>query len=118
MKRLLSPLALVIAGLPLSACADDGYGRSGLNWTSYPYSGWYDGYYGSIFDGYWGTDNVFYFRLRDNELRYHRDAHRHFRRDGVDRDFRFRRFDGAIQSPPRRGTRMPRFPGGEQRRRP
>lgn len=117
MKRNIALLAIALAALPLSACAGDryGYGYGGMAWSGYPYSGWYDSYYGPFHDGYWGNDGFFYFRLNSRDRSYRRDAYRHFRRDDRQPGDRFRRFEGNIQSPPQRGTRMPSFPRDRDR---
>jgi len=117
MKNLILPLGLALATVPLSGCVTDGYGYGEMEWSSYPYSGWYNGYYGSIYDGYWGTDNYFYFRLDRNDHRFRRGDHEHFRRGDDRQDGRFRRFEGVMQPPPR-GTRMPNFPQRDRQRPP
>lgn len=114
MKRTFALLGLALATAPLSACAGDGYGYGGLTWSSHPYYGWYDNYYGPFHDGYWGNDSYFYFRLNDRERSFRRDRNRHFRRDDRPPGDGFRRFEGTTQPPPR-GTRMPRFPRDGQR---
>jgi len=106
----------VAAGATLtSGCADDIYGRGGLTWSSHPYYGWYDNYYGPFYDGYWGTDGYFWFRLHEGEGRFRRDESRHFRRENSSGSDRFHRFEGTMQ-PPRDGARMPRFPQQSRRR--
>lgn len=109
MKRLILGMSAALASLTLTACLDDGYGRGGLYWSQYPYSGWYDGYYGPIYDGYWGTDSYFYYRLRRDDQRYYRDGQKHFRRGDIAPGGNYRRFEGTNQQPPQ-GTRMPKFP--------
>lgn len=109
MKRTTALLGLALAALPLGACVDDGYRWGGVVSVSYPYNGWYDGYYGSIYDGYWGSDNYFYYRLNEREKTYRRDNRYHFRRDGTQPSPTYRRFEGTMRSPPQ-GTQMPRFP--------
>jgi hypothetical protein len=113
MKRLIIGLAVALGSLSLAACAEDGYGYGRLSWSSYPYSGWYDNYYGPIYDGYWGTDNYFYYRRQSQDNRYYRDRQQHFRRGDMAPGGNFHRFEGTNQQPPR-GTRMPRFPRGDQ----
>jgi hypothetical protein len=112
MKRSMIGLAIALAALPLTACVEDGYGSGGLFWSSYPYSGYYDDYYGSIYDGYWGTDNFFYYRRSDQDHRYYRDQQQDFRRGGAMPGGNFHRHEGTNEQP-RRGTRMPHFPRGE-----
>lgn len=115
MRRMVAALALgVVAAVP-AGCADDMYGRGAVSWSSYPYYGWYDNYYGSFYDGYWGTNGYFWFRRSPEAKRYRRDSARHFRRENMERDPRFRRFERTL-APPRRGTRMPNFPGPRHRR--
>jgi hypothetical protein len=112
-KTRIALLGLALAALPLSGCVtDDGYG---VGWSSYPYSGWYDGAYGPIYDGYWGLDGLFYYRSGPGDRSYRRDDRQHFRRGDAAPDGRFHRFDGTMQRPPQ-GTRMPRFPGGDHGR--
>ena len=106
---MLAAIALGVTATLPAACADDVYGRGIISWSSYPYYGWYNGYYGPFYDGYWGTDGYYYFRLSAAERRYRRDRARHFRREAVRNDRRFRRFERTLQPPPR-GTRMPNFP--------
>lgn len=113
MKRAIAGISIVLASLTLASCLDDTYGRGSLYWSQYPYSGWYDGYYGPIYDGYWGTDNFFYYRLRRDDQRYNRDGQRHFRRADVTPGANFHRLEGTNQPPPQ-GTRMPAFPKGER----
>jgi hypothetical protein len=48
---------------------------------SYPYNGWYDGYYGPIYDGYWGRDGFFYYRSAPDARAFRRGDRNHFRRD-------------------------------------
>ncbi|MXO57644.1 hypothetical protein [Pontixanthobacter gangjinensis] len=109
MKRILAALFIGLAAAMPAACVDNVYGRGTLAWSSHPYHGWYNGYYGPFYDGYWGTDGYFWFRLDRVERRYRRDRDRHFRREAVRNDRRFRRFERTMRPPPR-GTRMPHFP--------
>jgi hypothetical protein len=109
MKRPLILACLAASTLSLSACYHDGYdSRVTVSWSTYPYYGWYDGYYGTIYDGYW-VDNLFYYRLTPQDRAFRRGDPRHFRRgDTRPAEPRFRRFDGTLRPPPQ-GTRMPRF---------
>lgn len=109
MKRTVAAIALGLAATLPSACANDIYGRGVVSWSSYPYYGWYDGFYGPFYDGYWGTDGFFYFRLTIGDTVFRRDRERHFRREAVRNNARFQRFERTF-SPPPRGTRMPNFP--------
>lgn len=109
MKGTLAAIALAFVATLPSACAGDTYGRGIVSWTSYPYHGWYNGFYGPFHDGYWGTDGYFYFRLLAEDRFYRRDRARHFRREAVHGNSAFRRFDRNLTPPPR-GTRMPSFP--------
>lgn len=87
MRRQLLALAIATAPLLLSACAEDygyggyGYGGSGYYGRPYRYSGWYDGYYGSIYDGYWGRDGYYYYRRAPGERFFYRGDRDHFRYD-------------------------------------
>jgi hypothetical protein len=112
MKRSIIALATGLTLLSLTACVDDGYGYGSLYWSSYPYSGWYDNYYGPIYDGYWGADNYFYYRRQSQDHRYYRDRQQHFRRGDITPGGNFHRFEGTNQQPPQ-GTRMPHFPRGD-----
>lgn len=103
-------LLAAAAALPLAlgACAyegayyDDGY-YGGYYDDDYYYDGYYDGYYGPYAGGYWAIDGFFYYWLLD---RYHRDEHRHFRRDHFQGSHRFRGDrDGPNRHP--RGYRPP-----------
>jgi len=116
MKHTFSSLALALAATLPAACVNDVYGRGALTWSSYPYVGWYNDYYGSFYDGYWGTDGYFWFRLDAVERRYRRDKERHFRREATRSDRRFKRFERNLRPPPN-GTRMPNFPRDRARRR-
>lgn len=109
MKQLAAALALAAAATLPAACDRDAYGSGSFTWSSYPYDGWYNGYYGDFHDGYWGTDGYFWYRLTPADRRYRRDERRHFRRDNRPYDPRYHRFDRRMD-PPRRGTRMPKFP--------
>ena len=109
MRHFAAALALAVAATLPAACSDDVYGRGGLTWSSYPYYGWYDNYYGDFYDGYWGSDGYFWYRLSPTDWRYRRDERRHFRRDNRPYDPHYRRFDRRLD-PPRRGTRMPHYP--------
>jgi len=112
MKRsiVLRGLGALIASLLLAGCVADGYTYGvGMSWSSYPYSGWYDGYYGPFYDGYWGTDNYFYYRLHEHDRDYRRGDRNHFFRGEVVPNPRFHRFDGNTRQPPQ-GTRMPNYP--------
>ena len=109
MKGTLAAIALAFVATLPSACTGDTYGRGIVSWTSYPYHGWYNGFYGPFHDGYWGTDGYFYFRLLAEDRFYRRDRARHFRREAVHGNSAFRRFDRNLTPPPR-GTRMPNFP--------
>jgi hypothetical protein len=114
MKRFTLLLGIAIVALPLAACVEDGYGYGVYSTT--PYYGWYDGYYGSIYDGYWGADNFFYFRLTPNDRAYRRGDRQHFRKEPVPGG-RFDRFEGTIRQPPQ-GTRMPHYPHDRQQGQP
>lgn len=78
MKKVL--LALV-AGLAVSACADDYWGYD----SDYYYGdrAYYDGAYGPYYRGYWGGDGSFYYSPGRGRP-YLRDHGRHFRRDYAD----------------------------------
>ncbi|MBS0387763.1 MAG: hypothetical protein JSR15_04715 [Proteobacteria bacterium] len=103
-------LGILLTSLPLAGCVTDGYTYGvGMSWSSYPYDGWYDGYYGQIYDGYWGTDNYFYFRQHDQDRYYRRGDSNHFMRGDAAPDPRFHRFEGQTRQPPP-GTRMPKYP--------
>ena len=108
MKRPLILACLAASTLSLTAC-HDGYGsRVAVGWSSYPYYGWYDGFYGPIYDGYW-VDSIFYFRRSPQDRAFRRGDPLHFRRGTVrPPDSRFRRFEGTLRPPPQ-GTSMPRF---------
>lgn len=116
MKYAFSALALAVAATLPAACVNDVYGRGGLTWSSHPYHGWYNGFYGPFYDGYWGTDGYFWFRLDAAEQRYRRDKERHFRREAMRSNKRFKRFERTLR-PPSKGTRMPKFPRNQTRRR-
>jgi len=105
MKRPLMFACLVGAMVPLGGCVDHYRGSAVVSWSSYPYYGWYDGFYGPIYDGYWGTDSFFYFRLNPADRVFRRGDAMHFRREATPR---FQRFEGDLRPPPQ-GTRMPRF---------
>lgn len=109
MKRSTALLGLALVCAPLAACADDTYYDHPGSWSSYPYSGWYDGYYGDFYDGYWGLNGSFYFRFRDSDRYYRRDDRHHFRQGDRPPDSHYRRFEGTTRPPPPR-TRMPNFP--------
>lgn len=109
MKHFAAALALAVAATLPAACDDDVYGRGSLTWSSYPYYGWYDDYYGAFHDGYWGTDGYFWYRLSPDHRRYVRDDRGHFRRDNRNDDRRYRRFERRMD-PPRDGTKMPNYP--------
>ena len=103
-------LGVVAASLMLVGCAADRYTYGvGMSWSSYPYSGWYDGYYGPFYDGYWGTDNYFYYRLHEHDRHYRRGDGNHFRHGDAAPNPRFHRFDGQTRRPPQ-GTHMPNYP--------
>lgn len=100
---------LALAGLPLSACVEDGYGYGvGSTWYGSSYDGWYDGAYGPIYDGYWGTDDYFYYRQNERD-HYRRGDRNHFHRGDRAPDGRFHRFEGRTRQPSR-GTQMPNYP--------
>ncbi|MGQ7829451.1 hypothetical protein [Altererythrobacter sp. Z27] len=115
MRKILAAAALALALTLPAGCADDIYGRGSLTWSSHPYYGWYDGYYGDFYDGYWGTDGFFWFRLAPHENRYRVDRERHFRSREVTGQPHYKRFERNLQPPPR-GTRMPNFPNRRDRR--
>ncbi|MEJ2409652.1 MAG: hypothetical protein P8Y48_10010 [Novosphingobium sp.] len=108
MKRPLVLTCLAASVLSLSACYDGYDNHVAAGWSSYPYYGWYDGYYGPIHDGYW-ADNTFYYRLSPRDRTFRRGDPLHFRRgDARSTGPHFRHFQGTLRPPPR-GTRMPRF---------
>jgi hypothetical protein len=112
MRPLAAALALAAAATLPAACTGDVYGRGVMTWSSYPYYGYYDGFYGPFYDGYWGTDGFFWYRLSRDGDRYRRDDAHHFRRE----DPRYQRFDRQMQPPPN-GTRMPNYPRDRDRMR-
>ena len=114
MKPIAAAITLAIAATLPAACHHDVYGRGALVWSSYPYYGWYDGYYGTFHDGYWGTDGYFWYRMTPQERRYRKDERRHFRRENRDGNPAYKRFDRRM-NPPRDGTRMPNYPRGQNR---
>ena len=115
MKRMSKSLILALATLSLSACVSGGYHHAHMvGWGTYPYYGWYDGFYGPIYDGYWGDDGDFYYRLHRDDRVYHRDDHEHFRLRDADRPGNnFHRIEGRTHEPPQ-GTRMPHFRRSQQ----
>ncbi|MCJ2178162.1 hypothetical protein [Novosphingobium album (ex Hu et al. 2023)] len=108
MKRPVILTCLAASVLSLSACYD-GYGsRVTVSWSTYPYYGWYDGFYGPIYDGYW-VNSIFYFRLTPQDRAFRAGDPQHFRRgDMRPTEPRFKRFEGTLRPPPQ-GTHMPRF---------
>ncbi|WP_157081191.1 hypothetical protein [Novosphingobium naphthalenivorans] len=108
MKRPVILTCLAASVLSLSACYD-GYGSHvSVGWSTYPYYGWYDDFYGPIYDGYW-ADNIFYYRLSPQDRAFRRGDPQHFRREEMrPAEPRFKRFEGTLR-PPEQGTRMPRF---------
>lgn len=115
MRRSMVVLSLALSALPLTACVEDGYGYGSLYvGSAYPYSGYYDDYYGPIYDGYWGTDSYFYYRRSEQDRSYRRGDREHFRRGGEIPNGRFHPLEGNTH--PQQGTRMPRFDGGGHNR--
>lgn len=115
MNRKIIGFVLALTTLPLGACVTDGYGYGGgFAVSSYPYTGWYDGYYGSIYDGYWGSDGYYYYRGNAQERIYHRSDHDHFRNGAQAPDGHFNRIQGQTQRPDA-GVRAPHFPRGQAR---
>lgn len=124
MKRVLMLACLGAGCLALTGCAEGPYRHRppvgvSLSWSTYPYWGWYDGYYGTIYDGYWGLDDFFYYRLLPSDRTFRRGDPSHFRRDDTrPSDQRFQRFQGDLR-PPAQGTTMPQFrPPSDDRRAP
>lgn len=100
----------------ITACVDNGYGYGGVRsayYDPYPYSGWYDGYYGPIGDGYWGGDGFFYYRS-GGDRHFHRGDHHHFRRGDAHPGGNFRSMQGTFT--PQHGDRMPHYPRHPERR--
>lgn len=116
MKRTLIGFALAAATVPLAGCAegyygvgyDTGYGYDS-GWNSYPYSVWYDGFYGPFYDGYWGLDGFFYFRLFAHDRHYRRGEGRHFHHDRPPNGDHYHHYDGQTQRPPA-GAQLPSYP--------
>lgn len=98
-KRL---ILIAAATLPLAACATDdyyggrGYASIGYSDGYYPYSGYYDGFYGPVYDGYWGADDYFYYRSAPTARAYIRGDRDHFRRDN-NGDTRWRSIEGRTR---------------------
>src|SRR3546814_5260681 len=87
--------ALLIAGLALSGCMTDGYGRS-YGSVSVG-SGWYDDYgYPGYYPGYYGYD----YGYRDSPGYYHVPRHRHSSR------WKDRKPDGKWEGRDRKSTRL------------
>lgn len=113
MKHPMILLGAALCVLPLAGCAEGPTHSRLYVGMSYPYYGYYDGFYGPIYDGYWGSNGYFYYRLTpDGHFR--RGDRDHFRRDGRDLDRRFHRFEGTLR--PKAEMRMPHFDGGRDRR--
>lgn len=98
LKRPFGIAALMIAGLTLSGCVTDGYGRSygsvsvGTGWYDGYYPGYYPGYYYGYDDGYWGYPGGYYYtprahshRWRDRDRAGKPDSKWQGRRDSRDR---------------------------------
>ncbi|MBT2187620.1 hypothetical protein [Sphingobium nicotianae] len=111
MNRSISLLGLSLFVAPLAACVDDGYGVMSVG-MSYPYSGYYDGFYGPIYDGYWGSNGFFYYRQNERD-RFRRGGHDHFRREGNMPGGNFRPMQGNVRPDGR--AHMPHFDGGRGR---
>lgn len=105
MKRSIIMLSLALGALPLMGCTDGTQGNLYLG-MSYPYYGYYDGFYGPVYDGYWGTDGYFYYR-HDRDDRFRRGDHDHFRRDDHAASGNFHPMQGELR--PRRDVHMPHF---------
>ncbi|MEO8812348.1 MAG: hypothetical protein ABI376_05490 [Caulobacteraceae bacterium] len=79
-------IAVTASAALLTACA----GGSGYGFNDYGpgpvgvvgYTGFYDGYYGSINNGYLGNDGFFYYRSH-GDRQWRRDDGRHFRREAT-----------------------------------
>lgn len=111
MKHSIVLLSLVLAGLPLTACVEDGY-DDGLG-GYYAYDGYYDGYYGPIYDGYWGSNGYFYYRRSEQDRHYRQGDHDHFRRGGdIPQGRPFNPMQGNTRPP--HGARMPHFDSGRR----
>ncbi|SDD89775.1 hypothetical protein SAMN05444678_1342 [Sphingomonas sp. YR710] len=110
MKRSIFVMSLALVALPLTACVEDGYGYGGVYMGSvYPYSGYYDGFYGPIYDGYWGSNGYFYYRLGEQDRAYKRGDRSHFYRGRDVPNTRFHPIEGSTR--PQQGARMPHFGG-------
>src|SRR3546814_20684594 len=92
MKRPMILTCLAASVLSLSACYD-GYGSHvSVGWSTYPYYGWYDGFYGPIYDGYW-VGSTFYFRRTPQTRAFRVGGPQHFHpRDVRSRYPRFQPF--------------------------
>ena len=82
--RLIVLAGTMAAAASLCACAYDGayYYGPPVAYADMDYDVWYDGYYGPFYGGYWGPSGRFYY-WDQHHMRYHRDAGRHFSRDGM-----------------------------------
>ncbi|EGD60946.1 hypothetical protein Y88_3450 [Novosphingobium nitrogenifigens DSM 19370] len=112
MKPFLTSALLLLASIPLAACADDYAYGGGVAYGPgpYAYDGWYDGYYGPIYDGYWGSDNYFYYRRGAGDRAYMRGDRGHFMHDAPRGPHNYQPFRGSMT--PGQGMRMPHFPSG------
>lgn len=111
MKRSISLLGLTLFVAPLVACTDGSYGVVSVG-SSYPYSGYYDGFYGPIYDGYWGSNGFFYYRQNERD-QFRRGDRGHFRREGPPPGGNFHPMQGNVRPDGR--ARMPHFDGGRGR---
>jgi hypothetical protein len=69
MRNVLIALSAVLV---LGGCATD------LEYDTYGFNAYYDGFYGPYYDGYWGRDRFFWYRVAPHG-HWQRDAGRHFR---------------------------------------
>ncbi len=81
MKNFLLAGVAALGALAISGCmSEDLYGPP-VGYADVEYGGYYDGFYGPFYGGYWGPGGLFYYQDQGTG-RFHRDAARHFRRDG------------------------------------
>lgn len=115
MTRSIIALAMGLAALSLTACAEDGYGYGygGIGYPGVAYNGYYDGYYGPIYDGYWGNNGSFYYRLNEHDRRFRRGGRDHFHRPGNRPGDRFHPMRGNTRPP--QGVHAPNYPGHQSR---